>query len=555
MKEGHFILYQFLEQNINHSFAFRRIRTRKFTSAGKASKVGAIVPFKGVNGLSGAFVCTGRPMFLLSESGYPRLIDAPIGTFFAQFRSEFIFGSPTIARLADFSNMTADGLDTYVIGGCVVQRKPLGETPRLITFAPSWRALVLITSRPVPFILEYERDAKDIEPEDGLTPHYQKPPTPPRELEGDGYPSNFEEKYQGYILADTGMTPALNFERHEVCTSIAFVRTLSNYQDQGSNLSEYLAVGTSYMCHEERTMRGKIAIYKGTLIINEEKGINEYELRRLFDKDKQPPVTAISELDGFITAFMGGQLLVYMFLNEEAIKQASFLAGHFYCNQLLSLKNYLLFVDAFRGFQLARWRSYGSKMITMAKDFQTFCPLSAAFLTDRGGFGGVVFDNFGNAQVFDYDEYAIPVDAFVVKSVFHVGCRALNAGHFPTKGASQNEIRGHFSWFVSDKGKFGIFSPLKDDTERRRLCVVQANYEKALVGFSHLDYRTGKFATVKNQEQITASPRLVVDMDLLADLVESPPDLLRQCVKALGRSMMEILGALSDVASAAAIFQ
>jgi hypothetical protein len=75
------------------------------------------------------------------------------------------------------------------------------------------------------------------------------------------------------------------------------------------------------------------------------------------------------------------------------------------------------------------------------------------------------------------------------------------------------------------------------------------------VGFSHLDYRSGKFALVKNQEQITASPRLVVDMDLLADLVESPPDLLRQCVKALGRSMMEVLAALSEVASVAAIFQ
>jgi cleavage and polyadenylation specificity factor subunit 1 len=355
-------------------------------------------------------------------------------------------------------------------------------------------------------------------------------------------PIRTEEQYQLYVLIESRLSPVLSFERHQICTSVAFVRTLENYQIENSNFSEYLAVGTAFMCHEERQMRGTLAIYKGNLVWNEQRHENEYEFRELYKKIQQAPVTAISEVDGYIATFVGGRLQMSMFLNEEAIKEASFLNGHFYCTQMLSLKNYVFFVDAFKGFQLVRWRRYGNKMITIGCDFTTHLPLAAGLMTENGRFGGVVFDDFGNAQVFDIDEYSIPIDSFVIRSVFHIGCRVMASGHFPIKGERKDEIAGHFTWFVSDKGRFGLFSPIRDDIIRRNLCCVQTAYEKALVGLSHLEYRHSKFPMLRNQEGIIASPRLIVDIDLLKDLLDSPPELLRQCVRSLGKSPAEVLG-------------
>jgi hypothetical protein len=125
-----------------------------------------------------------------------------------------------------------------------------------------------------------------------------------------------------------------------------------------------------------------------------------------------------------------------------------------------------------------------------------------------------------------------------------VGCRPLFSGYFPIRGA-ESDIAGYFTWFVSDTGKLAVFSPVKSDIDRRRLCVIQSGYEKSLIGFNHMEYRAGKFASVVNEEGILASPRLVVDVDFLEDLMDSQPDVQRLCVKATGLNLAELI---SDIA-------
>lgn len=552
-KEGNTILYQFCPQNQQHDYGLKRIKTRKLTSFGKGARPNAIIQFSDINGISGGFITGGRPMFLLSESGYPRVVPSPTGMFFAQVNSTFVVGDSQIAHISDFGSIT-EGTQSHLIDGCVVSRVHIGQTPRQMTFAASWHSIILLSSLPVEFTHEGERQ---VDQEADLTPHYQRPPTPPREVEPSNLPIAYEEQYELRIVTENGISEVLQFEKHEYGNAVAFVRTSDNYQNPNSTLSEYLAVGSGFMCHEERLMRGKLAIYKGTLVHSEE-GKNEYKLQELIAKEQQAPVTAICELDGYIAAFAGTQLQMIMFFNEQVIKVASILNGHFFTSQLLSLKKYMLFVDTFKGFQIVRWRKYGNKLITMAKDFQTHLPLGGAILTDNGVFSGVVFDESGNAQIFDIDEYAIPVDAFVVRSIFHIGCRATSSGHFPIKGQSETgggEIRAHLGWFASDHGKFGVFIPISDDAERRRLCMLQASYEKLLAGLSHSDFRWGKFQLLKNHELYTQSPRLVVDMDLMLDFIEMQPDMQRQCIKSYGRNTGELYSSLGELYSITNIFE
>ena len=555
MKDGNIILYQFFTATEVYDFALKRIKTRRFTFFPRNHKYSNITQFTNINGKTGGFISGDYPMFLLSENGYPRLIPAPFGLFFTQFDSNFIFGNSQTVRLANFENIST--LDTHIIDGCIVQRVPLNRTPRCMTYAQPWNSLVLFVSHPIPFSNENE---PDIDEEAKLTPHYQRPPTPPREIQGpkEMYPIEYEEQYELYVVNDAGVSSELTLERHEVGYCVSFIHTSDNYQLPKSNLSEYLAIGTGFMCHEERMVRGRLAIYKGSIVQSETQDVNVYKLQELFNKILPAPVTNLCEVDGYIGAFVGSQLQMIMFINEQNYKVASFLNGHFFANQLISIKNYLLYIDAYKGFQLIRWRKYGNKLITMAKDFQTFTPLSASLIINEGVFGGSIYDCAGNCQIFEVDEYAIPIDAFVIRSVFHIGCRAIASGQFPIRkhnDTTQNEIAGYFGWFASDTGKIGIFAPIKSDKDRRKLCVLQNSYEKTLEGFSHQEYRWGKFSLLKNDELISASPRLIFDMDFILDLLDSPPELQKQCTKSICLSNTEISPIISEIYSTTNIFE
>ena len=428
-----------------------------------------------------------------------------------------------------------------------------------MTYAPPWNSLVFFASHPIPFSHENE---PDIDKEAHLTPHYQRPPTPPRELPEDNYPTSYEEQYSLFVATmSNGIKEEIVLDRHEVGNCVAFLHLSENYLNPKSSLSEYLAIGTGYMCHEERLVRGRMAIYKGTNVqTSDQQDENEIKLQELYNKDNifHAPIVSIAEVDGYIAAFVGSQLQMIAFLHEQDIKVVSFLNAHFFSSQLLSMKNYMFYVDAYKGFQMIRWRKYGNKLISVAKDFQTFCPISASLMTHNETFGGALYDSSGNVQLFEIDEYAIPADAFIIRSVFHIGCRALSAGMFPIRASSDsnaNEISGYFGWFVGDRGKIGVFSPIKNDTERRKFCIIQNSYEKMMAGFSHLEYRYGKFPFLKNAELISQSPRLVIDMDLILDLLESNPEAQKNCTKLFSRSISEILASVAEIYSISSIFE
>ncbi|KAH0791715.1 cleavage and polyadenylation specificity factor subunit 1 [Histomonas meleagridis] len=550
MREGNLIIYQ-IHYFGNYNFGFRKIKTRRFTSSGKTCKFGSIISFTNINGYSGAYICCEHPMYILSECGYPRIIPSPIGIYCTQYHQSLMLIDNNDIKLINFDNLTQK--ETHIIDGCIVQRIKVGQTIRSMTFAPSWRAIIFFSSYPILFTHENE---PDIDPEASLTPHYQKPPTPPREFDSiDGLPLKYEEHYDLNIITSEGIIKALSLDNHEYGNCVSFIRTSENYQVPNSTLSEYLAIGTGYMCHEERLMRGRLAIYKGSIIQSDENNGNEYQLQELFSKVFLAPVNVITELDGYIAAFIGGQLQMLMFVNEKQYKVVSQLNGHFIPSQMLSLKNLLFYIDIYKGCQLIRWRNYGHKLITMAKDFLTFSPIAGALLTKKGVLATCLFDNFGNVQISDIDEYAIPIDAFVRKSIFYLGCRPLNSGFFPIKSAISNEIDGHFGWFVSDHGKFGILSPINNELDRRRLCLVQSLFEKTLTGFSHLEYRCGKFPLLENQELMIEQPRLVVDMDLMMDFLEAQPDLQKQCMKSIGRSSIDLIASINEIYGVSKIFE
>lgn len=559
MKEGNIILYQIHILESGNQFSLRRIKTRRFTYHTRPNKHNAIIQFTDINGFTGGFICGDKPMFLIGENGYPRLVHAPSSIYFATHQKEIIFGDNRIVRFANFifsQNVPLPNkFETHIIDGCVVQRQHLGQTPRFLTYAKAWNSLVLFASYPIPFSHEGEIDPEDIDPEAKLKPHYQKPLTPDRVLPEDVvYPTSYEEQYELYVIGDSGISKVLSLDKHEVGYCVSFIHVKEDYQNLNSSLNEYLAIGTGFMCTEERNVRGRLRIYKGSLVQSDQQDVNEYMLTELCKKVLKSPVTSICDVDGYIAAFVGAQLQILMFINEKHLKVASFLNAHFFSSQLISIKHYMIYVDAFKGFQMIRWREYGHKLISVAKDFQTFRPLSASLLIHGETFAGALYDCFGNVQIFEIDEYAVPSDAFKITSVFNIGCNAISAGQFPMRSTERADvIAGYFAWFVGETGKIGIFSPMKNDNTRRLLCYIQSLYEKTLVGFSHQEYRWGKFPLLMNHELINESPRLVADLDLLLDFLESQSDTQKGCLKVVDKTQFNI--SVAEISSVSTIFE
>ena len=562
-KEGPTFFYQWYPE----IKSFHRLKMGRWniTVDKKAIKHSSIYKFDKVSGFSGGFISGTHPFFVIEENCYPRIISSSPKTFLPRYFSLlpflnnnniFAYSDNNQLYICNFSNISHPEENkwrhegTFLIDGCIVKRINTfnNNTPRKIVYSPNWGSYIYLASTPIPYSTDGQ---KKIDPEEDLNPHNQQPPTPFRDMptDLDGIPVTFEESYSINVLTDNYHNEVFKLDRHEIGFSLALVHTNDSIDSSGIGaLSEYLAIGSGYMCNVQLVMRGKLSIYKGLISKNNEEQ-NLLQLQLLCDKILSNPVTAIVDNSGLIAAYTGTQIKMILFYNESSIKDVSFYVGRFFSTQILSLKNYLLSIDMYEGFDVIRWRKYGKKLISMAKDFHTYLPLSGGLLTNKSNLGGIVFDEGGNAQIFDIDEYAIPIDALIRTSSFHIGGRPLNAGHFPIQDIIEGgppDIIGHLVWFITSTGKFGLFSPI-DENQLHNLCVVQSFYENTTNGFSHHDYRTGKFLSIKSQDLLALSPKLVIDLDLMMEMLESSPEILRTSMKSSVRGLSELISILNNI--------
>ena len=571
---GRALLYQWVE---NKMF-FRRIHHRRCALIGK--KNADVVPFQNISGFSGAFIVNNNnPYFILSESGYPRIIPVSTDGFKPRtfvpidsndFPNCFVMANDEEMRICDLSTSTPE-TNHYIIDGCIVERKHIGQTVRCIAYAHNWNAVAFVQSTPLPFTHENEKRI-DVEVYENLQTHYQQPKSPDivySEEDKKRIPKNTEEHYSVCILMEHKITTQIDYANHEIVNSVAFVHTTDKPEEGISKLSAYLAVGSGFMSTDEKMMRGVLYLYKA-VITSTDDDKNEIQLRCLYNENNKifkNPILAITENSGYIALFLGNLLYLMRFYNEGSVKIEAFLVGRFFASTLVSLKNYLLYADSYEGFEVARWRKYGKKLISMARDTVTRIPLSAAFIQQEEILGGIVFDNDRNAHIFDIDEYAIPVDAVVRQSMFHINGRALNSGHFPIMSSVQTtqeskadqgdeindeditttqKIVGHITWYATTNGTIGAFTPI-EESDRHRLCIVQATYEKCISGLSHYDYRCAKFKSRKEHDLFIQGPELVVDMDLLLDLLDAQNEFLKFSSKGAFSSPSECVTTINKI--------
>ncbi|EAY22956.1 CPSF A subunit region family protein [Trichomonas vaginalis G3] len=558
-RDGPAFFYQWVESKL----FFRRIKMHRFAVTSRKNI--DIIPFNGISDVfDGCFVTDpSNPFFILSENGYPRII--PLSESFnckprafapvmrGPYKNHFLIADEDQIRLCNLENIKPEH-NFFIIDGCIVERIPVGMTVRRIAYCQNPNCVAFIASHPEPFTTENEKKI-DVEVYENLQVHYQEPPSPAKVYPDEDYetiPKWNEERYSLFLYTKDGLQQMVDYANHEIVNTVQFVHTTPMPEDGITLLNTYLAVGSGFLSQPEKMMRGVLYIYQIRYMQNDE-GFNEITLRPLYNETNKiykNPIIEITDNSGYMAIFCGNLLYLMRFFNENTVKIEAFLVGRFFASSIVSLKNYLLYADSYEGFEVARWRKYGKKLISMARDTMTKLPLSAAFLQYEDCLGGVVFDDDGNAHIFDVDEYAIPADAVVRKSIFYIGGRAISSGQFPIKAVTQatqqnpneeideellqlqTKIGGHIAWYVTTHGKIGAFTPI-DENDRHKLVGVQSAYEKSLCGLSHLEYRSGKFKNMIEQDIFNQSPKNVIDCDMLIDLIEDMPDHLKFATKGL----------------------
>lgn len=586
--------------------SFSRLHLGKLSVIGNTE--GNIIPFTLFDKEYAFLVGPRKPMFIMPENGFPRILSSKkylAGTVtFAMHQDIFITSDLKSVTIHLFNDPMME--NKFIIGGCIVERFEMGCTIHQVQYTNYQDVdyYVLRCSEPIPY--DDTSNRYRIIEEDSLIKlpiPYNKavPITPKRIIDDDDIkmlPIHYEEHYTMKIVLyhkiqkTYKVSDSIDYNNHEFINTFSIVETYENPRDI-SHPNKFIAVGTGFMGQDQEPPDGSLQTKEsmqmhGFLYVYQvaEKDEDVYNLRftKVCAKIYASPILSITDICGYIALFIGTHLQliqIYSFKEDQekvesilkkireekegredyydnrekgetfkdyydhTLKEVTFYVGRFTPSSLISIKNYLLYTDMLTGYDIIRWREYGRKLITLAKDSFSFNLASGSFVSYKDMLGGLVFDVNGNVRIFEIDGYAIPSEAIVNRSVFFIGGSALSSGHLPVSEGEQG-IEGHLTWYATTNGKIGAFTPIPEDV-RHRLCVVQAHYINSLPGLSHFEYRSGAFQTIKEQDLLSQSAKLVVDMDLLEDFAEASLSSKDMCIKPCFNNFSELSSILCRI--------
>lgn len=532
---------------VNHAVLIRERRKGR-KGEDKPNRVSQLRYFGNIAGYNGVFICGAYPHWLfLTARGelrtHPMSIDGPVMCF-APFHN--VNCPQGFLYFNKKSELRICVLPTHLSYDATwpVRKVPLRCTPHFVTYHLESKTFCVVTSSIEASSQYYRFNGEDKELSE--------------EERSDRFPLPLQERFSILLFSPVSWEVIPNTRidlddwEHVTC-----LKTVSlAYEGTRSGLKGYVAVGTNYNYGEDVTSRGRIIIYDIIEVVPEPgQPLTKNRFKCLYSKEQKGPVTAISQVLGFLVSAVGQKIYIWQ-LKDDDLNGVAFIDTQIYIHQIITIKNMILVADVFKSISLLRFQEEYRTLSLVSKDFRPCEVINIEFMIDNTQLGFLVSDAEKNIVMYTYQPEAREScggQRLMRKSDFHLGQHASKFFRIRCKlndiPSDRRQIIGadkrHINMFVTMDGGIGSLLPVPEKTYRRLLMLQNV----LVTSVQHVAGLNPKaFRTYKSARKLLSNPaRGVIDGELVWKFFSLPASEKAEVAKKIGTKVDEIMDDLQDV--------
>ncbi|XP_072375560.1 cleavage and polyadenylation specificity factor subunit 1 [Diabrotica undecimpunctata] len=504
--------------------------------------------FDNIAGYNGVFICGANPhwLFLTSRGElrtHPMVIDGEIFSF-AQFNN--INCPQGFLYFNKKSELRIGVLPTHLTydSPWPVRKVPLRCTPHFVTYHLESKTYCLVTSIAEPSNQYYKFNGEDKE----LS----------IEEKGDRFPYPCQEIFSLCLFSpvswDIIPNTKLDLEEWEHVNCLKNVSLA--YEGTRSGLKGYIAVGTNYNYGEDITSRGRILIYDIIEVVPEPgQPLTKNKFKEIYAKDQKGPVTALSQVKGFLVSAVGQKIYIWQLKDNDLIGVA-FIDTQVYTHQILTIKSLLLVGDVYKSIALLRFQEEYRTLSMVSRDFKPNEVYSIEYMIDNSSLGFLVSDGEKNLAMYMYQpesRESLGGQRLLRKADFHLGQTVNTFFKIKCKLGELGDDKKHFSgadrrfitMFATLDGGIGYIMPVPEKTYRRLLMLQNVLVSQG----AHIAGLNPKaFRTFKSWRKLQSNPaRSIIDGELVWNFLNLSLSEKSEVSKKIGTKMEELVEDLTDI--------
>ena len=172
------------------------------------------------------------------------------------------------------------------------------------------------------------------------------------------------------LFADDDDEPidGFEFEQCEVvcCIELVTLRSVATV----SGLKDYIAVGTIISHGEDRPAKGATYLFDVIEVVaTEQDPTCRFKLKLIMKDDAKGPITAITDMNGYLVTVMGLKLFVRSLEKDEWLITIAFLDTPYHATGIKRLKNFLLLSDVKKSIWFVAFQEEPYRLVPISKDF------------------------------------------------------------------------------------------------------------------------------------------------------------------------------------------
>ncbi|CAG8621050.1 17852_t:CDS:10, partial [Gigaspora margarita] len=496
-----------------------------------------LIPFTNIAGYSGVFVTGAKPLWLICARNnylrvHPMNADGEIRSF-TPFHNIHCKHGFLYTNTQDVCRLSELPTDFQYDMEWTVKKVQLNRSVYGIEYHPEMQVYALLTSLPVEFLLRDENGE-------------------PIEFERDS--SQFLPETQRFTLELISPVTWETVDRHDfhddeqgLCIKCVSLQTKSTTSGRKS----FIAIGTGIFRGEDVGMRGNVYVFEIIEVVPEpDNPQTNHKFKLLCHEEVKGSVTAICDVNGYLLTCVGPKIFIRAFEDNDRLISVAFIDIQIYASSVVSIKDYILLGDVYKGEEPA-------KLVLVGKDYHSMEVGCTNFIIDEPVLYFAVADMDKNIHLFQYAPYNVQSFAgqkLIRRGDFHVGAQVKTMLSLPKKElirrehsidqgipVMEEETSGHKQLCLCGTldGSIGMITPIPEKMYKR----MQLLHSQMVNGIQHpAGLNPKSFRLMQSKQRLAINPaKGILDGDLLIQFPNLALHRQREMTKQIGTTVERIL--------------